>query len=447
MYPWAKTGLKPVHSLLWLLCLGWLLLLSPASWAERAMLSGELGAWLQQTAIPELTDTLANHPKFKGEPIRVAAVKGELPSASSNALSDAIRQQLTHAVLRNGRNDIANSPDPNQCKKVPRPVHYVVGIQIETVSRSSHRVSLAMLDTTESMWVGGLSLSWQGRLLSSERQALATQVHHAPAGSLENPIALSNHSTLSQLLAKQVQCRLPAGIDGAVLARAPAQPELQLVLQDLHTQLRLSTLTMTDKEAEAAWRFAADVQTLGSGIKQLNLDLVSQDDASQQRLASVYVTGRGGASAVSAASQTLLSDLVLQPSSRGCRTQACSEITFELLEPAHLVVFRTHQTQLSPVQCSSRIPKKQQGEHRYRMQLGNDPDQRIGLYVIASRERGQLDALHRQLRRAPGACGTPQSRDHQRWMDAALSAISDRQHTLQWRAIHLINTPQGAIEL
>ena len=194
----------------------------------------------------------------------------------------------------------------------------------------------------------------------------------------------------------------------------------------------------------------ADIQVLSpvnrgaTGIQQLNLQLVNREDASQQRLASVYVTGRARPPA---SSPTLLSDIALRPQSRNCGLSPCSEVAFELLEPAYLLVFRTHQAELTPVVCRSRVPFKQQGEHRYRLQLSRNHEQRVGLYVIASRERGQLDALHRQLREAPGACGSPPGRNHQRWLETALSAVTEGQHTLQWRAIHLINSPQGAIEL
>jgi len=426
-----------------------LMLGSPQSWAERAMLSGELGLWLSQTAVPELTETLAEHPKFSGEPIRIAAVSGAQVSSHSTLLADAIRQQLTHAVLRRGRNNVANSQDPALCNKVPLPVYYLVGIRIEPLSRSNHRVSLAVLDLENSMWVSGVSLTWQGRLLSSERAALATPVREAPAGSVENPLPLTVHAELTQALYDQLQCRLPPDLRGSLSVVSPTDPRLQTVLHDLQDKLALSAQAVSRDATAASWLLHADLQPVADNLQLLTLDLgQNAADAARQRLASVYVSAQrhspGGVFAPAAASPALLGEFAAPARDNECASSACARIQFELYEEAYLLVFRTHYGNVAPLDCGHTVRKKAAGQQQYRLRA--DTQQRVGFYVIASRERHIIQSLQQHFRTAPGACKAPVAEDPE-WLHTALDQLTQHASDLEWRAIHVINTPQGPQQL
>ncbi len=424
------------------------------SWAERALLSGELGGWLQQSAIPELTETLAQHPKFSGQPLRIAAVNGAQASSQSSALADAISQQLTHAILRKGKNDVANQQDPAICNKVPRPVYYLVGIQIEPLSSSNHRVSLAVLDLESGMWVSGISLTWQGRLLNSERRALATLVQNAPVGSLENPLRLSDTAALAEGLYKQLQCRLPRSLEGTLTTTSANtadatqdSPDLQLVMYTLHDKLSLAAHAMSRDEEDATWTLQPELQQVTTSLHLLTLDLRENSSATnRQRLASVYVSGPA-AQVVAPHPATplypavaLLSELLVPRQSRRCNDTECAEISFALNQDAYLLVFRTHRGSVTPLNCRSAAELRSAGEQFYRLQAAQQ--QRVGFFVIASRDRQAIRRLQQQFRDAPGACGQAINGDS-RWLQRTINLLRAQQTAYEWRAVHFVNTPQG----
>lgn len=422
-----------------------LVLCSSHSWAERTLLSGELGLWLTQTAIPELTETLARHPKFSGEPIRIAAVDGSQTSTRSTVLADAIRQQLTHAVLRMGKNDVANNHDPALCNKVPQPVYYLVGIQIEPVSRSKHRVNLAVLDLENSMWVSGISLTWQGRLLSSELAALAAQLQNAPAGSVDNPLQLNEPVALTNALYAQLQCRLPRDLDGSLSSTTPQQQALQLVLHDVQDRLALSAQAVTRDTEQASWLLHAELQPVASGLQLLSVSLRHKEATTPgQRLASLYISGqRHHPTPVyfpDNEGRQLLSALSVPDPGQNCRNEGCTEVAFDLHQDAYLLVFSTQNGSVTPVYCGYASNKKTAGEQRYR--LRTTADQRVGFYVIASRERQAVRTLQQHVRKAPGACKQPSTIDPA-WLPRTLASLTELKTAIEWRAVHLINTPQG----
>ena len=130
------------------------------------MLSGQLGSWLENTAAPELVQVFGKHPKFKGQRIKFVTLENGSPADSANHLTRAVKQQLTHRILRGGRNDVAWSSDHPACPTVDV-APYLLGIEVSSHGNYNHQVRLAVLDTEEGIWVSGLSLSWTGRLLES----------------------------------------------------------------------------------------------------------------------------------------------------------------------------------------------------------------------------------------------------------------------------------------
>ena len=139
----------------------------------------------------------------------------------------------------------------------------------------------------------------------------------------------------------------------------------------------------------------------------------------------------------------LIGEPKLHDARSGCRQGACTEVSVELHEAAYLLVFRTQHGSVAPLQCRTKLVKKTPGEQRYRVHLGTEPQQRVGLYVIASRERQALAALSRQIQSAPGACGNPASRDAGPWLQTTLAEVGRQRHQLHWRAVHLTNTASG----
>ncbi len=158
---------------LWLLTslgtLGALGALGAPAWAQATTLGGDLGDWLDDHAVPELTSLLSEHPRFKGQVIDIVAIDKGQPAAIADELAERIRDQLTLALVRETGVRI---PFDTRCE----PVHTVLGIEIDRASTAHFNVTLAMLDLDESIWINGTAQRWSGRLNSGQRRMLATRI-------------------------------------------------------------------------------------------------------------------------------------------------------------------------------------------------------------------------------------------------------------------------------
>ncbi len=442
-----------------------LLTCATAAWADRDLLSASLGLWLKNTAAPELVEVLGNHPKFKGQQVRFVTLENSKPAMQSNRLNDAVQQYLTHQVLRAGRNNVAWQSDRPPCATVTRQAPYLVGVEVSRAGRYKHRVSLAIIDTEEAVWVSGVSLSWQGKLLEAERAALGQPVSNAASGTLLNPIPIDDRKRLVDAIQVQLKCSLPAGLDGTVHVKSASQPQLQLVMRQFAQALTVQpTITPTATPAHANWQLHADILPAGFEAQELALSLAPNDNPqATQRIAGVFITGalldgtqgdktaqheppqHGQAGDPSAGG--LLGDLrYAKPGSR-CKTRArgsCVEVTFDLFDDAHLLVFRTSDAQVRPTTCTTRKSLRKPGEHKYHIKLpGLTPDTPAGIYVLASRQRSAMRRIERHLQRAPGACGRKAQGSSERWLAELLDLVEAQGNSLEWRALHLVRAHTG----
>ncbi len=135
-----------------------------------------LEGWLTTTVTPKLANTLSSHPKFRGEVIRMSAMQDGHIIPHSNKLISNIERDLTHLLNRYQNIRIQWRGQPS--KPSDRPIHYVLGIEVQPHGTYEHRVTLAMVDLSEGIWVSGTAARWQGRLSRSEKAAYATVTHH-----------------------------------------------------------------------------------------------------------------------------------------------------------------------------------------------------------------------------------------------------------------------------
>ncbi len=129
--------------------------------------------WLSGTVAPRLAMKLEKHPKFSGEVIRLSAMQGGRLTETSNDLVRMIERDLTVRLMRYEGIRIRYHGQP--FKPTDRPVHYVLGVDVHKHHGSEHRVTVAMVDLTEGIWVGGTAFRWQGRLSRAERALLGNQ--------------------------------------------------------------------------------------------------------------------------------------------------------------------------------------------------------------------------------------------------------------------------------
>jgi len=169
-------------------------LLAPAAGALAAtseVFGGPLGSWLRAEAIPEFTALLGQHPRFKGERIRVVGMQDGVPVTQSNALGQALRSELTNKLTRIKGVQIAWQAPSAGCG-VPLQAPYLLGVEVIEERRGQVLVRIAMVDVEEGVWVSGAHQQWRGALTLEERRALATPLVDAPAGTIDAPLASRN---------------------------------------------------------------------------------------------------------------------------------------------------------------------------------------------------------------------------------------------------------------
>lgn len=440
------------------------------------LFGGELGRWLENDAIPELSTLVGKHPRFRGEQIRVVSMEGGRPALGSNQLSAAVRDQLTHRLTRIKNVRVAWQTTATRCG-VPRHTPYLLGVEITSESRSRSLVTIAMVDVEEGIWVSGGYLQWRGTLTQQERDALARMVAVAPAGTIEAPLAGGRHKQITAVLLSNIECSLRGGLDGSVqIVVADTNDDLLMgVSAQLREALtRSATITLVDsftKEGDntaerADWllqlRASSDV---GEAVVATLAQNKKEGAAESQRLAAVYVR-RVGASVVASTPQTpavtrqqatqagdqqqaapsyqvsgdksvhsslidQLHEVPAQPGDR-CymRSAGCLEVQFDLTAPSYLLVLRTQPSgSLNLGSCSS--PRKMSGTKRYRLQVRQAG---AGFYAVATTDLALARRLHRQLVAGATNCG---DRGRGDWLDQLEATLASAGQALDWRAFHI----------
>lgn len=430
-----------------------LLLSSASSWAERGLLSGSLGTWLNSTAAPKLVEVLGKHPKFKGERIRFATLTDGAPAQQGNRLASAVEQLLTREILRAGKTDVAWRAGQRTCQSISKDSHYLIGIEMVPAGPYNHQLDIKILDTDEGVWVSGISLAWQGRLLASENKAFNTPVSHAEAGSMANPVPLKDSQEVARALSAQAVCTLTHPLAGHVLVKPPAAGALRAVMVEFEQQMAVRPqMSLTRSGGDAEWQLDTALEPARFNTQQLSLQLTPSDGAATQTIASIYVLAdprvqrppQLNAQAPAPTAAQLMSALRIDTKPDACsgrRSDRCVQIRFELNQAAYVSVFRTHNAELKSTDCKARSELRSPGAQVYRINLSGP--ERTGFYVIASRQRQVMRALRQQINKAPGACGRRGSGAHDTWLHDTIDLIERHADQITWRALHLRDTPAG----
>lgn len=462
--------------------------------ASSSLLTEELGRWLETYAAPELIDVLSNHPRFKGETIRFVTMKEGKPTDNSDKLTQAVQQFLTQRLLRDGNIRLAWLNHRPSCR-APRQIPYLLGLEVSRRGTREHRVSIAMVDVEEAVWVSGIGLSWAGRLTHDERRALKTPVSDTYRGSIASPLPVTDTAEIVRILKERMGCSLKGGLEGTVYVTSSEIRELTGLIHALDNELSITPIAaLTNNQADADWLMFATVEPVGNGSYELIISLQpmegSKEDRkggkeSAQRVASVFITGIKPTepsvtptqdqqspaeltspiithSAPPLRYHKLLTTLSMEPSSRAgicdvrrAGTNACVEVGFELLESAYLLVFRTaFQTegfQVTPTSCKGRIQGSAAGPHRYRLRVlptarpVNRPD--AGIYVLATKDKSVAATFSRHLRRAPGACEGFSRESLESWVERFQLLLHKHGESMQWRALHMRREPAGIVAI
>ena len=435
--------------------------------ASSGLLTGELGRWLDTQVLPELSETLGKHPRFKGETIRLVTLAGGRPSDQTSRLHQAVEAHLTQQLLQGSGVRIAwGNTRPGSCDVMADPV-YLLGVEIERAGSRYHKLNIGMIDLAESVWVSGINHSWRGRLTATESAALGQPVAGAPTGSVDSPIPVQASRDIARLMREHLRCAHPEGLDGPVYLAPGENTDEKRVLASLRSELATAPIVALTNEGDSAdWVLqltATDAGTPGP-VQQFALLLVDADGNAAQQVATVYVSGARRSGRSAPATETiaggysptlplLLSSFRLDPAEREgicdssrARTSQCAEVSFDLMSPAYLFVLSSSARRLKSTTCEGRLVEASAGERRYRLRVPPSADDRpdAGLYAIAMRDRKAARELSRHIR--TGVCTRPLNRT-ERWLAELDELLARHANAIEWRAIHLNHTPDGVAQL
>ena len=165
-----------------------------------------LEAWFDDELEPYLADTLTTHPRFRGEPLAVAVMRGDEPQSAPDSLSRALALRLTRFLQSTpGVNLIwEGGRSAGDCIR-REDAHYAVAVDLQQSGPGSHRLAVRALDREEGLWVTGFGREWNGRLTRGQyarsRQAAATAESR---GLRDDPFRQNEGDLLAERLAAEL---------------------------------------------------------------------------------------------------------------------------------------------------------------------------------------------------------------------------------------------------
>ena len=245
--------------------------------------SDSLGTWLEDDVVPNLAEVLTQHPRFKGETIRLATFRDGRPSLATTGLADAVQRKLRRELIAHQGVRIASNDRPH-CRG--QGAAYVLGVEVMRSTSPNHRVDIAVLDTNDAVWVGGVSYSWRGRLSTKEKESYDRRHRQTTPGSFDQPLDLDTSEAVVDALLAQVQCQTVhlgsvyiAPVDDAALASVRSR------LIDKLTVRSLVEVSYDETDADARLMLALEPL-----VDRHRLVLKTVDDADRAfERASLYV--------------------------------------------------------------------------------------------------------------------------------------------------------------
>gem|GEM_PF-3012511 len=202
--------------LLLLLVILWLGAAGSAMAANRGQ---PLEQWLGSELLPYLADRFGRHPRLKGEPFEVVAMKESQVVGEMDGLTDYLKSRIVDRLQAvPGANLVwrpAIKPWVNngrfmelECHAFPTPT-IQLGIEVEPLFQGYLRVSVQAVDLEEKSWVRGLKRVWVGRPSAGEIRLLrqkAIDIHLLGSRSL--PFRSDQSDLMLLFLARKLGCML-----------------------------------------------------------------------------------------------------------------------------------------------------------------------------------------------------------------------------------------------
>ena len=181
----------------------------------------DLDRWVDRNLIPYVRQQLVVHPRFKGETVMFVVLDDNAPASTTNALALAVRDRLLAAAVdtpgveigwQQGRSGTTLESSPQDC--MHDDVHYYIGIELTQKLDGSYALNVRALDLEDRNWVTGFGRRWQGKLSTSQRQAMRQQrVDETFIGARDVPFTLAQTDLLAAQLAHRLSCTLKKRVE------------------------------------------------------------------------------------------------------------------------------------------------------------------------------------------------------------------------------------------
>ncbi len=181
----------------------------------------DLDRWVERDLIPYVRQQLLVHPRFKGETVMFVVLDDNAPASSTNALALSMRDRLLAAAVetrgieigwQQGRGGVSLESTPGDC--MHDDVHYYIGVELSQKLDGTYAVNVRALDLEDRNWVTGFGRRWQGKLSTSQRQAMRQErVDQTFLGARDVPFTLAQTDLLAAHLAHRLSCTLKKRVE------------------------------------------------------------------------------------------------------------------------------------------------------------------------------------------------------------------------------------------
>ena len=196
----------------------------------------DLDRWVDRDLVPYVQQQLQKHPRFRNETVMFVVLRDNAPASASNALALSIRDRLLDAAVatpgveigwQQGRGGTPVDSHPQDCARSD--VHYYIGVELTQRLDSSYAVDIRALDLEDRNWVTGFGRQWQGRLSTTQRQAMRQpRIDETFIGGRDVPFTLSQTDLLAAQLAHKLSCTMQRRVsDEYVVAMEQGEPTAQ----------------------------------------------------------------------------------------------------------------------------------------------------------------------------------------------------------------------------
>jgi len=226
------------------------LLLAGSVAAARAPAAVALDPWVEGKLVPYVTARLGEHPRFRGEPVRVIALRGAEPSTRVDGLTASIRARLMNALLATPGVVVAweaaeSAGVPGALECAAEEVQYDIGIELERLEGGRASVSVRALDHGERAWVAGFFQQWEGTLTHEEQRLADTQEIEARLrGERDAPFEAGEVDLLAAHLARELACQLERSEATERVFVAEPFADAPALLDDAHARVGRALATL-----------------------------------------------------------------------------------------------------------------------------------------------------------------------------------------------------------